>query len=76
MRKEMIKGLEKMPKILFELRTQNNWTQSEVADKLFIKYQSYQAYELGISVPSLKNFIALAELYDVSLDYLIGKKDI
>lgn len=76
MKKEQIKGLEKLPKILYELRTQYGWTQSEVADKLFIKYQSYQAYELGVSVPSLKNFIALAELYDVSLDYLIGKKDI
>ena len=71
-----MKWQDKMPKILYELRTQNGWTQSEVADKLFIKYQSYQAYELGISVPSLKNFIALAKLYDVSLDYLIGEKDI
>ncbi len=65
-----------MPSILFELRMQNGWTQTDVAEKLNIKYQSYQAYELGVSVPTLQNFIALAELYDVSLDFLVGKKDI
>ena len=76
MKKKEVKSLTKLPSILYELRTQSGWTQSDVADKLNIRYQSYQAYELGISVPSLQNFIALAELYDVSLDYLVGKKDI
>ena len=76
MKKKEVKSLKNLPSILFELRTQNGWTQTDVAEKLHIKYQSYQAYELGVSVPSLQNFIALAELYDVSLDYLIGKKEI
>ena len=49
---------------------------TEIADKLGITYQSYQAYERGIAVPNLKNFIRLAEIYDVSMDFLIGKKDI
>ena len=76
MKKKEIKSLKLLPSILFELRTHNGWTQTDVADKLGIRYQSYQAYELGISMPSLQNFIALAELYDVSLDFLVGKKDI
>lgn len=76
MKKKEVKSLKLLPSILFELRTQNGWTQTDVADKLGIRYQSYQAYELGISIPSLQNFIALAELYDVSLDFLVGKKDI
>ena len=76
MKKKEVKSLKKLPLILYELRTQSGWTQTDVAEKLNIKYQSYQAYELGITVPSLQNFIALAELYDVSLDYLVGKKDI
>jgi len=75
MKKKEVKSLKKLPLILYELRTQSGWTQTDVAEKLNIKYQSYQAYELGISVPSLQNFIALAELYEVSLDYLVGKKD-
>ena len=31
-------------------------------------YQSYQAYERGIAVPTLQNFIKLAKFYDVSLE--------
>lgn len=76
MKKKEIESLKLLPSILFELRTLSGLTQTDVAEKLNIKYQSYQAYELGISLPSLKNFIALADLYDVSLDYLVGRKDI
>lgn len=36
----------------------------------------YQAYEIGKAVPTLQNFIKLADLYDVSLDYLIGRKEL
>lgn len=63
----------KFSKIIKELRIENNFTQKFVAESLGITYQSYQAYELGISLPSLINFIKLANLYGVSLDYLIGK---
>lgn len=58
------------------LKNGKQWTQQDVADALGIKYQSYQAYELGKTYPSLKNFLKLAELFDVSLDSLVGKKDI
>lgn len=58
------------------LKNGKQWTQQDIADALGIKYQSYQAYELGKAYPSLKNFLRLAELFDVSLDSLVGKKDI
>ena len=61
-------------KILKELRNIENLTQREVAEKIGVRYQSYQAYELGLSLPSLENFIKLADLFEVSLDYLIGRK--
>ncbi len=57
------------------LRQLSKFTQKEVADKLGITYQSYQAYERGKALPSLPVFISIAEVYDVSLDYLIGKKE-
>ncbi|HCY51690.1 MAG TPA: XRE family transcriptional regulator [Clostridiales bacterium] len=57
------------------LRQSSKFTQKEVADKLGITYQSYQAYERGKALPSLPVFISIAEVYDVSLDYLIGKKE-
>ncbi len=62
-------------KNLKDLRTQYGYTQKYVAEKIGIKYQSYQAYEAGISLPTLENFIKLADLFDVSLDYLIGRKE-
>ena len=64
-----------LPLNLKVLRTSNHFTQKYVASKLGITYQSYQAYENGKSLPSLESFIALAELFDVSLDSLIGRDE-
>ncbi len=76
MKRENLKEYKILTKRLIELREENNFTQMQVASKLDITYQSYQAYERGIAVPSLQNFIKLAYLYDVSLDYLIGRNEI
>ena len=56
---------------LKQLRAQNGNTQQYVASQIGISCQSYQAYEWGVTVPTLKNFIKLAQFYDVSLDELI-----
>ena len=61
---------------LKELRRVNGLTQKALAAKLGITYQSYQAYESGKSLPSLPIFIALGDLFDVSLDSLVGRKEI
>jgi transcriptional regulator with XRE-family HTH domain len=76
MKRENLKEYKVLSKNLIELRTANGYTQLDVAEKLKITYQSYQAYERGIAVPTLQNFIKLADLYDVSLDYLIGRKEL
>ena len=82
MKDKVDKQLKTLGKTLRELRegtlmpNGNCMTQREVALILGIQYQSYQAYERGISYPSLPNFLKLSELYDVSLDYLVGKQDI
>ena len=68
------KQLYEFSKIIKELRLQYKYTQCFVAEKLGISYQSYQAYELGITVPTFQNFLKLAHLYDVSLDYLVGNR--
>lgn len=56
---------------LKRLRTKYHLTQQNVADGIGISCQSYQAYEWGVSVPTLKHFIQLAKLFEVSLDELI-----
>ena len=81
MKTKIEKQLRTLSKTLCELRENTLkedgkcFTQSDVADMLGITYQSYQAYERGVSYPSLQNFLKLAEIFDVSLDYLVGKKD-
>lgn len=72
---EIMGGFEEFPKILRNLRKASGYTLIEVAEKLDIAYQSYQAYERGVALPNLKNFVKLADLYDVSLDYLLGRKE-
>ena len=48
-------------------------TQKELADWMNLATQSYQAYESGKSIPTLPNFIRLADFFDVSLDEMIGR---
>ena len=62
-------------KNLKDLRKQFGLTQNEVAEKLDVVYQTYQAYEIGTNIPPVKNLIMLADLYEVSLDYLVGRKE-
>lgn len=56
-----------------ELREDNDKTQKEVADYLQTPYQYYAVYEKGGSEISFERAIALANYYDVSLDYIAGR---
>lgn len=60
---------------LKKLRKQHKLTQKQVAQKLNVSYQSYQAYEMGKPFPTLPHFIMLANIFEVSLEFLIGKND-
>lgn len=71
LRNKIMYELKNLPKNLKNLRKQFEYTQSYVAAQIGISYQSYQAYEWGVTVPTLQNFIKLAKLYDVSLDELL-----
>ena len=63
--------LYNLAKNLKTLRKQCGYTQGTVAQALNITYQSYRAYECGIAVPTLQNFIKLAKFFDVSYDELL-----
>lgn len=67
----ILQELYKLPEKLKALRRQYGYTQQFVAEQLGITPQSYHAYEAGITIPTLPNFIKLARLYDVSLDDLL-----
>lgn len=61
---------------LYELRKQNNLSQEELANKLGISREAISRWERAESSPSTDNLIALSELYNISLDELVGKDSI
>ena len=54
-----------------QYRVELAFTQKQVATKMNITYQAYQAYELGIALPTLENFIKLCEIFDVTPNELL-----
>lgn len=55
------------------LREDNDKLQVELADYLKVKQTTYSKYELGkINIP-VEVLIKLADYYDVSIDYLVGR---
>ena len=52
-----------------------NATQKQVSEGIGITEQAYQRYEYGKTTPSALVLIALADYFDVSLDYLVGRCD-
>ena len=51
-------------------------TQKQVADGIGISEQAYQRYEYGKVVPSALILIDMADFFNVSLDYLVGRSDV
>ncbi len=58
------------------LRETNNLVQQEVADKLNIVKSQYCIYETERVTIPIKHLLVLAELYDVSLDYIFELNDL
>lgn len=58
---------------LEKLRKQNKITQKDFAKELGVPYTTYNAYELSKSIPTLDTLIKIADYFNVSLDYLVGR---
>lgn len=57
------------------LRKRAKYTQEEVSQKLNIQRQTYCNYENATRTPPIEIILALANLYHVSVDYLITGKN-
>ena len=60
---------------LKELRGLYHYTQRQMAEKIGISQPSYIRYENGTSEPTLETLAKIANIFDVSADYLIGRSD-
>lgn len=56
---------------LFELRKKHNLSQEELAEKLGVSRQAVSKWERSEASPDTDNLIALAKIYDLTLDELI-----
>ena len=57
------------------LREDHDLTQAKVAELLFITQQQYSLYEKGYRDIPTTALITLANLYNTSVDYLLGRTD-
>ena len=57
------------------LKAQKKVRQKDVATAIGVSLRAYQYYETDTKEPTMSNLIALADYFDVSLDYLVGRSD-
>ncbi len=59
-----------------DLRIQSDLTQQEVADKLNVTKQTVSQYERGLRRPDMESLEAISDVFNVSVDYVLGKSDV
>ena len=59
-----------------QLRKEKNFKQQQLADQFSVKLRTYQGYEYGESYPDVAKLVAIADFFDVSLDYLMGRSEV
>ncbi len=57
------------------LRKEHGLTQNQMAEKLSIALRNYQRFEADGCTPNYVNLIKLADIFDISLDYLTGRTE-
>lgn len=60
---------------LKELRTKKKMLQRDVAKYLNVTVRTYQYYESGELEPSLEKLVKIADLFEVSTDFLLGREN-
>lgn len=58
-----------------ELREEKGWSQKELAEKIKSTNKNIWAYENGIASPSVETLIRLADVFQVSIDFLVSHTD-
>lgn len=60
---------------LYELRKKTGLSQDELAEKIGVSRQTISKWERGEALPDTENLIALAKLYNVTLDDIVNYKE-
>lgn len=57
-----------------ELMKEENLTQTKLAENIGVKQNTVSAWVLGKKEPNIKSLWALADYFQVDIDYLVGRK--
>ena len=63
----------KIGESIAKLRTEHKLTQEELGEKVGVSRQAVTKWESDESVPELSKLVALADIFEVSLDRLVGR---
>ncbi|MBZ1508892.1 helix-turn-helix domain-containing protein [Leuconostoc mesenteroides] len=61
---------------LRELRKERGLSQVRLANEMSINIKTLRRYEVGENNPRVAILIELADYFDVSIDYLVGRSDV
>ena len=60
---------------IIQLKSEHKLLQKDIAAAIGLSIRAYQYYEKGQKEPTLSVLVRLADYFDVSLDYLVGRSD-
>lgn len=61
---------------IYQLRTEKNLSQGDLADALDVSRQSVSKWENNTAVPDLDKLIKLCDIFEISLDELTGREQV
>ena len=67
-------GIMEFSERIRRLRRAEHLTQAQLAEKIGLTMRGYQDMELG-SLPRYENLLRIADYYDVSVDWLMGRTE-
>ena len=59
-----------------EIRTRRNLSQQQVANHIGCSAVAYSRYENRIRQPSIETLLSVADLFDVTVDFLLGRQNV
>ena len=65
--------MKKLCERLQQLKQEQNLRQKDIAEEVGIPLRTYQRYEYGERQPTADVLVALADYFNVSIDYIVGR---
>ena len=64
-----------LPERLVQLQTEHKLLKKDIAEAVGISTMAYYRYKSGKRLPDVAILIKLADFYNISIDYLLGRSD-